>query len=124
VIYFQYRTASTRTSPSEEIRVIEKSDALERNQTTITRTLGSLLDRINEFKYDVKKETSTLQVGFNESRNEAGKESSKLQEMMGQLIQHTNNNNNTSQTAVSSAEKKGIFKIARHDGPIDTTHQQ
>jgi hypothetical protein len=66
-----------------------------------------------------------LQEGINESRNEARKdndvarnESSKLQDMMCQLIQHINNNNSTSQTAVSSTEKR------KHDAKTPSTNTE
>jgi serine phosphatase RsbU (regulator of sigma subunit) len=115
---------------TEEIRVTGRIDALEKNQTTITRILGYLLDRINEFKYDVKKETCSLAERINkvkydlkkdkaelkeefrlgsEAKIEARKESADLKEMIRQMLTN-NSNNNTSQTAVSSAERGNMMK--------------
>jgi hypothetical protein len=59
----------------EEIRVTLKIDALEKSQTTLAGTLGSLVDVINSVRDDAKKETAALQEGINGSRNEARKES-------------------------------------------------
>jgi hypothetical protein len=47
---------------------------LEKSQTILAGTLGTLVDVINS----VKKETDALQEGINVSRNEARKESKEL----------------------------------------------
>jgi hypothetical protein len=48
----------------------------------------------------------------------ARKQSPKLQDMMGQLIQHINNNNSTRETAVSSAKKR------KHDAKTPSTNPE
>jgi hypothetical protein len=58
-----------------------------------------LQEGLHESRKEARKESS-------ESRNEARTESSVLQDMMSQLIQHINNNKSTSQTPVTSTEKR------------------
>jgi predicted nucleic acid-binding Zn-ribbon protein len=59
---------------TEEIRVRENFEALEKSQTTLGATLGTLVDVIN----NVKKEMTALQEGINASRNETRKETNEL----------------------------------------------
>jgi hypothetical protein len=51
---------------TDEIRVTLKIDALEKSQTTLAGTLGSLVDGINYVRDDAKKEASELKEGINE----------------------------------------------------------
>jgi hypothetical protein len=67
------------------------------------KEISALAEGINDVKAELKDE---FRLGLNESRNEARKESYVLQDMMSQMIKHINNNNSTSQTPVTSTEKR------------------
>jgi hypothetical protein len=93
----------------EEIRgdmVTGKIDALEKTQTTLAGALVSLVDGINEFKYEVKKETSALKEGINEVKYDARKEASELKDMMRQLMNNNGSSNSSRHTPVTSTEKR------------------
>jgi hypothetical protein len=68
-----------------------------------------LQEGINESRYEARQESS-------ETRDVARMESSKLQTMIGQLIQHINNN--SSQTEVSSVEKR------KHDAKTPSSNPE
>jgi hypothetical protein len=104
----------------EEIRgdmVTGKNDALEKTQTTLAGALVSLVDGINEFKYNVKKETSALKEGINEVKYDARKDASELKDMMRQLM-NNNSNNRTRHTPVTSTEKR------KHDAKTPSTNPE
>jgi hypothetical protein len=65
---------------TEEIRVTLKIDALEKIQTLLAGTLGSLVDGINSVRDDAKKKASELKEGIKEFKNDVKKETSELKE--------------------------------------------
>jgi hypothetical protein len=65
---------------TEEIRVKLEINALEKSQTALAETLGSLVDGIYSVRNDAKKDASALKEGINEFKYDVKKENSELKE--------------------------------------------